>query len=198
MSGFKGLENGQAVICVTREGSRLPTFWVTMELGKLMRYSTKHILAGGCLCAAVMAIAACSPRKAPPLTIEDLMEDRVALDGILMKCDQHPKSRDSADCENARIAIERLAAQNIDPAVEKKRQADFEHAREQLRLTQERARQEQEAKKKVDAYTLPVVPVEPAKAAPSQQGDPSASSAPQANAGSQSGALPATAGTTTP
>jgi hypothetical protein len=134
----------------------------------------------------VLVIAGCSPRKAPPLTIDDLMEDRVALDGILMKCDQHPKSRESADCENARIAIERLAAQNIDPAVEKKRQEDFERAREQLRLTQERARQEQEAKKKVDPYTLPVVPVEPAKT-PAQQGDPSASGAP-----------PPTAGTTTP
>ncbi len=198
MNGFKGLENGQAVICVTREGSRLPMFWVTMEPGKLMRYSTKHILAGGWLCATVLAIAACSPRKAPQLTVEDLMEDRVALDGILMKCDQHPKSRDSADCENARIAIERLAAQNIDPAVEKKRQEDFERAREQLRLTQERARQEQEAKKKVDPYTLPVVPVEPAKA-PAQQGYTSASGGPpQANAGAQSGAVPATAGTAIP
>jgi hypothetical protein len=169
-----------------------------MEPGKLMPYSTKHILAGGWLCAALLAIAACSPRKTPPLTIEDLMEDRVALDGILMKCDQNSRSRDSADCENARVAIERLAAQNIDPAVEKKRQEEFERAREQLRLTQERARQEQEAKKKVDPYTLPVVPVEPAKA-PAQQGDPSAGGRPpQANAGSQSGTLPATAGTTTP
>jgi len=156
-----------------------------------MRYSTKHILAGGWLCAAMLGIAACSPRKAPPLTIEDLMEDRVALDGVLMKCDQHPKSRDSADCENARIAIERLAAQNIDPTVEKRRQEDFERAREQLRLTQDRARQEQEAKKKVDPYTLPVVPVEPAKT-PAQQADPSASgSPPQANAGSRGAALPA-------
>jgi len=144
-----------------------------MEPGKLMRYSTKHILAGGWLCAAVLALAACSPRKAPPLTIEDLMEDRVALDGTLMKCDQRPKSHDSADCENARIAVERLAAQNIDPTLEKKRQEDFERAREQLRLTQDRARREQEAKKKVDAYSLPVVPVEPSKAAPAQQGDPS-------------------------
>jgi hypothetical protein len=158
-----------------------------------MRYSTKHILAGGWLCAALLASAGCSPRKAPQLTIEDLMEDRVVLDGILMKCEQHPKSRDSTDCENARIAIERLAAQNVDPAVEKKRQEEFERAREQLRLTQERARQEQEAKKKVDAYSLPVVPVEPARA-PAQPAGPSASSGyPQANVGSQSGS-----GTTTP
>jgi hypothetical protein len=168
-----------------------------MEPGKLMRYSTKHILAGGWLCAAALAGAACSPRKAPPVTVEDLMEDRVALDGILMKCDQHPaKSLDSADCGNARIAIERLAAQNVDPAVEKKRQEEFERAREQLRLTQERTRQEQEAKKKVDAYTLPVVPVERTQA-PAQTSEPAAGGgAPQANAAPS--ASPATAATTTP
>src|SRR5579862_2694319 len=168
-----------------------------MDPGKLMRYSTKHILAGGWLCAAVLASAACSPRKTPPLTIEDLMEDRVTLDGILMKCDQHStKSRDSADCANARIAVERLAAQNVDPAVEKKRQEEFERAREQLRLTQERARQEQDAKKKVDAYSLPVVPVEPAQA-PGKSTAPAADNAPpQANA--TPSVPPATAATTTP
>jgi hypothetical protein len=162
-----------------------------------MRYSIKHILAGGCLCAAALASAACSPRKTPPLAVEDLMEDRVALDGILMKCDQHAnKSHDSTDCENARIAVERLAAQNVDPAVEKKRQEEFERAREQLRLTQERTRQEQEAKKKVDAYTLPVVPVEPAQAPAHTSEPPAGGGPPQANAAPS--APPATAGTTTP
>jgi hypothetical protein len=168
-----------------------------MDPGKLMRYSTKHILAGGWLCAAVLASAACSPRKTPPLTIEDLMEDRVTLDGILLKCEQHTgKSRDNTDCENARIAVERLAAQNFDPAVEKKRQEEFEHAREQLRLTQERAKQEQDAKKKVDAYTLPVVPVEPAQS-PAKGTEPAAGTAPpQANAAPSTSS--ATAGTTAP
>ena len=111
------------------------------------------------------------------------MEDRVALDGILMKCDQHTaKLRDSTDCENARIAVERLAAQNVDPTVEKKRQEEFERAREQLRLTQERVRQEQDAKKRVDAYTLPVIPVEPARP-PAKGTDPaSGNGSPQANA----------------
>ena len=94
------------------------------------------------------------------------MEDRVTLDGILLKCDQEPtKVRNPSDCENARIANERLATQRVDPEVEKRRQADFEKAREQLRLTQDKLRQEQEAKTKVDAYTLPVVPVDPAAAA---------------------------------
>jgi len=133
-----------------------------------MRHSIKHILAAGGLCAAILAVLGCAPRRIPPLTVQDLMEDRVTLDGILLKCDQEPsKVRNPSDCENARIANERLATQRVDPEVEKRRQADFEKAREQLRLTQDKLRQEQEAKTKVDAYTLPVVPVDPAAAAKS-------------------------------
>jgi hypothetical protein len=131
-----------------------------------MRHSIKHILAATGLCAALFAVSGCAPRKIPPLTVEDLMEDRVTLDGVLLKCDQDPtKVRNPSDCESARIANERLATQRVDPEVEKRRQAEFEKAREQLRLAQEKLRQEQEAKTKVDAYTLPVVPVDPAAAA---------------------------------
>jgi hypothetical protein len=131
-----------------------------------MRHSIKHILAAGGLCAALFAVLGCEPRRIPPLTVEDLMEDRVTLDGVLLKCEQEPsKVRNPSDCESARIANERLATQRIDPEVEKRRQADFEKAREQLRVAQEKLRQEQEAKTKVDAYTLPVVPVDPAASA---------------------------------
>lgn len=131
-----------------------------------MRHSIKHILAAGGLCAAMLAVLGCAPRRIPPVTVEDLMEDRVTLDGILLKCDQDPtKVRNPSDCENARIANERLATQRVDPEVEKRRQAEFEKAREQLRLAQDKLRQEQEAKTKVDAYSLPVVPVDPAASA---------------------------------
>jgi hypothetical protein len=113
------------------------------------------------------------------VSVEDLMEDRVTLDGINMKCEQKgAKARGDAQCDNARIANERLAAQNVDPAAEKKRQEDFERAREQLRMAQDKARQEREAKSKVDAYSLPVVPVEaqPAHSEPQANG-PQADSA---------------------
>jgi len=137
-----------------------------MASGSHMRHSIKHILAAGGLCAAIIAVLGCAPRRIPPLTVEDLMEDRVTLDGILLKCDQDPtKVRNPSDCESARIANERLAAQRVDPEVEKRRQVEFEKAREQLRLAQDKLRQEQEAKTKVDAYTLPVVPVDPAASA---------------------------------
>jgi len=127
-----------------------------------MPYSSKRIFVLGLLGAAVLGSVACSPRKIPPMTVEDLMEDRVTLDGVLLKCSQDPaKSRNNSDCTNARIAIERLAKKDEDPTVEQKRKAEFERSREQLRLAQEKTRQEQEAKTKVDAYSLPVVPVEP-------------------------------------
>src|ERR1700691_5661528 len=116
-----------------------------------MRHSIKHILAAGGLCAAILAVMGCAPRRIPPVTVEELMEDRVTLDGILLKCDQEPtKVRNPSDCENARIANERLAAQRVDPEVEKRRQADFEKAREQLRVAQERLRQEHKSKVKLD------------------------------------------------
>jgi hypothetical protein len=107
------------------------------------------------------------------MTVADLMEDRVTLDGVLMKCNRTPvKARTDTECLNARIAIERLAQQQVDPAVEEKRKEEFERTREQLRLTQERLRQQQEAKKKVDAYSLPVMPVEPPPPPPKAESPP--------------------------
>lgn len=111
------------------------------------------------------------------------MEDRVTLDGVMMKCNQSPSDVRPTDCENARIAIERLASQNVDPAADKRRQEEFERAREKLRLAQERQRQEQEAKTKVDAYSLPVVPVTPAGSA----GDAGTATGPQTGGGPQPG-----------
>ena len=109
----------------------------------------------------MLSLAACSPRRIPPMSVTDLMENRVTLDGVLMKCNQDPyRARTDSDCLNARIAIERLASRS-EPAQEAKRTEEFEQSREKRRLTQEKQRQEQEAKTKVDAYHLPLVPVEP-------------------------------------
>ena len=122
------------------------------------------MIAQGCFAAVIVLTAACSPRRIPPVTVSDLMEDRVALDGVLMKCNRDPaKARQDSDCLNARIAIERLAAR-IDPAVEAKRVEEFEKSREQLRAVEDKKRQELESKTKVDAYHLPVIPVEPVPA----------------------------------
>jgi hypothetical protein len=145
-------------------GSRNALFWVTLLLGSYMPMSFKMVIACGCAAAVLVSTAACSPRRIPPMTVTDLMEDRVALDGVLMKCNRDPeKARRDSDCLNARIAIERLAAR-VDPAVEAKRAEDFERSREQLRVSEEKKKHEQESKTKVDAYHLPVIPVEPTPA----------------------------------
>ena len=126
-----------------------------------MAISIQATLARVTLCAIMVGAAACSPRKIPPMTVADFMEDRVKLDGVIIKCNQDlGRAHGDSDCLNARIAIDRLASQN-EGAREAKREEDFERSREQLRAMQERQRQEQEAKSKVDAYHLPLVPVEP-------------------------------------
>lgn len=126
-----------------------------------MPNSIKHFVVYSALCAAIFASAACSPKRIPPMTVSELMEDRVTLDGVMLKCNQNPsKARSDSDCLNARIAIERLA-KDVDPAEEAKRNADFERRREQLRQAQEKVRVEQEARNRVDPYNLPVLPVAP-------------------------------------
>src|SRR5476651_1926959 len=120
-----------------------------------MTIANKLIVACGCLGAVVLATTGCSPRRIPPMTVADLMEDRVMLDGVLLKCNQdQSRARNDSDCLNARIAIERLASQS-EPAKEAKHLEDFERTRDQLRMNQEKQRKEQEAKSKVDAYHLP-------------------------------------------
>jgi hypothetical protein len=126
-----------------------------------MAISIKSTSARALIYAAILGAAACSPRKIPPMTVADFMEDRVKLDGVIMKCNQDPgRAHSDSDCTNARIAIERLASQN-EASREAKRAEDFERSREQLRAMQDKQRQEQDAKTKVDAYHLPMVPVEP-------------------------------------
>jgi hypothetical protein len=112
------------------------------------------------LVGAAVAIAACSPPPVHHVSVDDLLEDRVMLDGVLLKCDQDSgKAHNDVDCENARIAVERLAAQQ-EPAKEAKSREEFERSREQLRLAQEKQR-DQAVKPKLDGYSLPVVPVDP-------------------------------------
>jgi hypothetical protein len=96
------------------------------------------------------------------MTVSEMMEDRVILDGVLLKCNRDPAmARGDTDCQNARIAVERLASKQADPAVDAKRQEEFERSREQLRLIEDKKRAEEEAKKpKVDVYNMPLAPVQ--------------------------------------
>ena len=110
-------------------------------------------------CAAVLVLAGCNSAPLPARTAEELMEDPVMLDGVLMKCNGASSSevRASAECRNARIAVERLARQREKDEVAK-RQAAFERNRERLRLQQEALQRQQEEAKRVDPYKLPLVP----------------------------------------
>jgi len=129
------------------------------------------------LCVGALGAVGCGPPRVPPATVEDLMQDRVTLDGIVMKCNASPHmARTDPDCENARIAIERLATRNesVDAA---KRQEEFERKREELRVSQQREHTAKEPTK-VDAYHLPLVPVEPPPAAPAPASAPASAPAP--------------------
>ena len=131
-----------------------------MVVGSQMPFTLKQFAASAGLVAAILGSAACTPKHIPAMTVQDLMEDRVTLDGVLLKCNEHSaKARNESDCLTARIAVERLA-KDVDPAEETRRNAEFERSRERLRLAQEKVRHDQEAKTKVDAYNLPLVPVE--------------------------------------
>jgi hypothetical protein len=133
-----------------------------------------QIVAGALLSSGLWAMTGCTAPPPTPATVEDLMEDRVTLDGLMLKCNQTPvQARNPADCVTARIAVERLA-ENADKMVAAKRDAAFEHRREQLRQAEDHAREEQEAKSKVDPYEMPVVPVDgsPPPGAPSIASQP--------------------------
>jgi len=125
-----------------------------------MTHSIRQIVAVALLSTGMWGATGCTAPPPPPATVEDLMEDRVTLDGLMLKCNQAPvQARNPADCQTARIAAERLAA-NADKIVAAKRDAAFEHRRERLRQAEDHAREEQEAKSKVDPYEMPVVPVD--------------------------------------
>jgi hypothetical protein len=113
-----------------------------------------------CACLAWSGLAACSHPHTPPASVDDLMDDRVALDGLLMKCNANQQmSLRDPDCATARTASVRLAVQNERVDVVK-RQEEFERSRDALRQAQERLHAAEESARKVDAYHLPVLPVD--------------------------------------
>ena len=126
-----------------------------------MRYTHEALTRFGVGCACAFALAACGPRPVARLSVADLLQDRVTLDGVVMKCSGDLKlaSKDP-ECATARIAIDRLAEEH-DAAVAVQREAEFERSRAALRIAQEQARLQKEAAEKVDAYSLPIVPINP-------------------------------------
>lgn len=119
------------------------------------------ILGAALSCALMMCAEGCKPPRPPEPSVNELLDDRVTLDGIVIKCNNDRQfARSSGACASARIAVERIAAQK-ERAEAAKRQAEFELHRDRLRESQDRLRQQQELYSHIDAYHLPLVPVDP-------------------------------------
>ncbi|MBS0613010.1 MAG: EexN family lipoprotein [Proteobacteria bacterium] len=116
------------------------------------------LLAVSLCCAAAALLAGCEDPPLPPLTVDQLVEDPVMLDGVLMKCNGAlGAQRPVTECKNARIAVERIAAEREKVELAQ-REATFQRSRERLRQQQDLQRRQEEEAKKVDPYKLPVVP----------------------------------------
>ncbi len=125
-----------------------------------MKYVTKTTVIYGLAAGAILCLGACSPRRVPSITLDDMMTDRVTLDGVLIKCNAHPATMNTdSDCLTARVAIERLAKAH-ELGDQTKHAEEFERIRDQLRLSQDKVRSQHEASQKVDPYNLPLVPVD--------------------------------------
>jgi hypothetical protein len=114
------------------------------------------------MAAIVVGSSACERAPSTGISVQDLLDDRVTLDGVLMKCNHYPRDASiGQDCHNARIAIERLATARDETEAAKK-QAEFEHHRDRVRAEQEQSKRRRDESQKVDPYKLPLVPADPA------------------------------------
>jgi len=87
--------------------------------------------------AVIVGLAACSPRRIPPTSVTDLMENRVMLDGVLMKCNQNPsKARTDSDCNETRESPLIGSPAKESRRKRRKRTEEFEQSREKRRLAQ--------------------------------------------------------------
>jgi len=105
-----------------------------------------------------LQLAACGRKAAAPEipSVAALEEDPILLSRVLGKCNADPSSASSAECVNARAAVDRRSSVD-EEARARKAQAGFEMAREARRRADEAARQAHDAaEKRVSPYELPV------------------------------------------
>ena len=109
----------------------------------------------GMLCLA--GSAGCGAPPPAPHTVSELADDPLLLQGIMERCAADSRAAASdIECVNARLAIERTAAQE-DAKKNDDRGADFERQREQRRLQEEQRRRAAErAQPGFDPYSSPV------------------------------------------
>lgn len=110
-------------------------------------------------CVVVALLAACAEERLPPRTTVELMDDPVALQAVLARCNASGNLQD-VECRHAREAVERLEGEQSVEAVKQKQAAaesEFERAREARRQREEVERRREEAQQKVDPYTMPLI-----------------------------------------
>lgn len=111
------------------------------------------------LALALLALGACAQKEVPVRSTVELMDDPMALQSVLSRCNQTDAVTDR-ECVNAREAVARLEADEERKSSAQKEaaaQADFERARDARRRRDELQRQRQEAQQSVDPYTMPLV-----------------------------------------
>lgn len=112
----------------------------------------------------LLGIVGCGTPRPPPHTVSELIADPVLLQGIAARCgaDKRAAAQDT-ECANARLAIERLAAEE-ESQHSGERGAQFEREREKRRLQEEQTRRASErAQPGFDPYSSPVTSDKPAE-----------------------------------
>jgi len=112
-----------------------------------------------CMCmASTLLLSGCDDPPLKPLSVDQLVDDPVMLDGVLMKCSERASAqRAPEECRNARLAVDRIAA-GRERTEAARREAAFERNRDRLRQQQDMQRRQEEEARKVDPYKLPLVP----------------------------------------
>jgi hypothetical protein len=108
--------------------------------------------------AALLSTAGCGrhePSVAVP-TASELEADPILLSRVLARCNAEPSAATTAECSNARAAVDRQSVSE-DARRAKKAETGFEMARDARRRAEEAARQSKEAlEKRMSPYELPV------------------------------------------
>ena len=104
-----------------------------------------------------VALAGCGAPKPLPHTVNELVDDRVLLQGIIVRCAADKRAADAdVECTNARLAVERIGAEE-DSRHSAERGAAFDQQREQHRVQEEQRRRAAEhAQATFDPYSSPV------------------------------------------
>lgn len=107
---------------------------------------------------AVLLLAGCEKPEPRARSVAELAADPVVLQGVVARCaeDRLAAARDP-ECGNARLAMERLAAEQATAQRDRKVQ-EFERLREERRRREEAERLARErAEPKFDPYSSPVM-----------------------------------------